>query len=56
MNREYTEMPPVEIPDEITQVDLPEFEEYTPHPDPSSPQVTGSGEHHSGNSIGFLKK
>ncbi|HZG16565.1 MAG TPA: hypothetical protein VE710_16380 [Candidatus Bathyarchaeia archaeon] len=56
MNREYTEMPPVEIPDEITQVDLPEFEEYTPHPAPTSPQVSGGEQNNSGETIGFLQK
>lgn len=33
------EMPQVDIPDEITQVDFPEFDETTPHPDVTSPQA-----------------
>ncbi|MFY0544366.1 hypothetical protein [Brevibacillus sp. H7] len=39
MERELIEIPQVDIPDEVTQVDRPEIGETTPHPDPTSPQA-----------------
>lgn len=56
MNREYTEIPQVDIPDEVTQVELPEIVENTPHPDPTSPQASGSGQSRKAGAIGFVKK
>jgi hypothetical protein len=45
MPKEFTEMPQVDIPDEVTQIDLPEIGETTPHPKPESPQaMPGTGE------------
>lgn len=41
-NMETREIPQVDIPDEFTQVDRPEVEIITPHPQPTNPQVAGS--------------
>lgn len=49
MEKPLIEIPQVEIPDEVTQVDLPEIGETTPHPTPTSPQVEGTD----GSKIGF---
>jgi hypothetical protein len=46
MERPFIEIPQVDIPDEVTQVDMPEIGETTPHPKPASPQAdmpTSSG-------------
>jgi hypothetical protein len=40
MDREVVEMPVIEIPDEVRQVDRPEIGETTPHPKPDSPLAT----------------
>ncbi|MGD8189949.1 hypothetical protein ACQCN2_08200 [Brevibacillus ginsengisoli] len=39
---ETKEIPHVDIPDEFTQVDRPEVEITTPHPQPTNPQVASS--------------
>jgi len=54
MEKPFVEIPQVDIPDEVTQVDLPEIVETTPHPQPTSPQASVTAE--SGNDsrpIGF---
>jgi hypothetical protein len=33
------EIPPLDTPDEFTQVDRPEIDTTTPHPEPGSPQA-----------------
>ncbi|CAM5782011.1 hypothetical protein I532_21725 [Brevibacillus borstelensis AK1] len=51
VEKDLIEIPHIDIPDEIRQVDLPEIGETTPHPKPSSPSVqTGETER----SVGFL--
>ncbi len=44
---ETREVPQVDLPDEFTQVDRPEFDITTPHPEPTNPQsrmnTTGAG-------------
>jgi hypothetical protein len=42
MEKPYVEIPQIDIPDEVTQVDRPEIGETTPHPTPASPQVEGT--------------
>ncbi|MGQ7279291.1 hypothetical protein ACT91Q_15085 [Brevibacillus thermoruber] len=37
MEKDIVEIPQVDIPDEVTQVELPEIGETTPHPKPGSP-------------------
>ncbi|QQE75118.1 hypothetical protein KDJ56_04075 [Brevibacillus composti] len=39
MKKDLIEIPPIHIPDEVRQVDLPEIGETTPHPEPDSPAV-----------------
>lgn len=56
MSKENTELPQVDIPDEVTQVDLPEISENTPHPSPVSPQASGFSQPPKSNSIGFFQK
>ncbi len=43
MEREIQEVPQVDVPDEITQVDLPEIGETTPHPRVPDPQASQRG-------------
>jgi hypothetical protein len=40
MEKEIVEIPQVDIPDEFTQVEIPEIGETTPHPKPDSPLAT----------------
>jgi len=47
---ETREIPQIDIPDEVTQVDLPEIGETTPHPDVTSPQAVTTVGH-----IGFTE-
>jgi len=51
--RDWIEIPQVDIPDEVTQVDRPEIGETTPHPSPQSPQAAGSVEPTGSGRIGF---
>ncbi|KQL46252.1 hypothetical protein AN963_14880 [Brevibacillus choshinensis] len=37
MENDQIEMPQIEIPDEVRQVEIPEIGETTPHPKPDSP-------------------
>ncbi|MEJ8547819.1 hypothetical protein [Brevibacillus borstelensis] len=53
MEKDLIEIPQIDIPDEIRQVELPEIGETTPHPKPDSPSVQ-TGEN--GRSIGFLSE
>ncbi|GAA4713513.1 hypothetical protein [Brevibacillus fulvus] len=39
MEKSTIELPEVDIPDEVTQVERPEIGETTIHPEPSSPQA-----------------
>ncbi|WNC14138.1 hypothetical protein [Brevibacillus brevis] len=56
------EIPQIEVPDEVRQVDLPEIGETTPHPKPDSPQaergsasyVEGDAAQESERPIGFF--
>jgi hypothetical protein len=62
MEKDLVEIPQIEIPDEVRQVDLPEIGETTPHPKPESPVASygtaeGAGDGQTGESkanIGFL--
>ncbi|WP_400162568.1 hypothetical protein ACAF76_002985 [Brevibacillus sp. TJ4] len=40
MEKDMVEMPQIEIPDEVRQVEIPEIGETTPHPKPESPLAT----------------
>lgn len=53
MEKSFVEIPQVEIPDEFTQIDLPEIGETTPHPEPTSPQDQGTTRENA--SIGFVR-
>lgn len=53
MEKPLIEIPQVDIPDEFTQVDLPEIGETTPHPQPTSPQAEGMAS--SAGPIGFVQ-
>ncbi|NGQ95183.1 hypothetical protein G3578_08380 [Brevibacillus sp. SYP-B805] len=55
MPREFTEIPQVDIPDEITRVDLPEIGETTPHPRPDSPQAMRDASETNQAAIGFVE-
>ncbi|MFC4768148.1 hypothetical protein [Effusibacillus consociatus] len=39
MDRQTPEIPQVDLPDEVTQVDMPEIGETTPHPQTPDPQA-----------------
>ncbi|USG66687.1 hypothetical protein NDK47_05150 [Brevibacillus ruminantium] len=53
MEKDLIEIPPINIPDEIRQVELPEIGETTPHPKPDSPAVHTEKP---APSIGFLEE
>lgn len=42
MKRDIQEIPQVDLPDELTQTDLPEIGESAPHPQTPDPQVQRS--------------
>ncbi|MDF2682413.1 MAG: hypothetical protein K0R47_3603 [Brevibacillus sp.] len=46
MEKDQIEMPQIEIPDEVRQVELPEIGETTPHPKPESPQASNDSAVH----------
>ncbi|WP_126428532.1 hypothetical protein [Brevibacillus marinus] len=39
MEKYVPEIPPIDVPDEITHVNRPEIEETTPHPQTPNPQA-----------------
>lgn len=57
MEKPFTEIPQVDIPDEVRQIDLPEIGETTPHPAPTSPQAIAGGTGQTeGKQIGFSQQ
>jgi hypothetical protein len=54
MEKPFIEIPQIDIPDEVTQVDLPEIGETTPHPKPDSPLAEGNTEGENHRRAGFI--
>jgi hypothetical protein len=54
MEKPLIEISPIDIPDEVTQVDLPEIGETTPHPKPDSPLAEGNTEGENNRRAGFI--
>lgn len=63
MDNDMVEIPQIDIPDEVTQIDRPEIGESTPHPKPDSPLASNgtadsTGKHSeseaSSEKIGFI--